>query len=159
MHAPSLRRLLLVSLLAVGVGIAVPATAVAGAPNRRPSAVVDKKKKKKATVQIAESNLGQILVDSKGFTLYSFDPDGTSIDVSNCTGGCASAWPHLEAKKKVKAGKGLDASLLEIGAENQVAYNGHLLYRYAGDVAAGDTTGHGVGGVWHAVGADGNPIA
>ena len=158
MPAPTLRRLVLVSLLVAAVTVAVPATAMASTSDKRAAAVADKKKKKKPTVQIAESELGEILVDSKGFTLYLFDPDGTNIDVSNCTGGCASAWPHLEATK-VKAGKGLDASLLEIGADNQVAYNGHLLYRYAGDVAAGDTTGHGVGGVWHAVGADGNPIA
>lgn len=159
MHAPTFRRLLLVSLLVAGVGVVAPAAAMASTSDKRATAAADKKKKKKKpTVAIAESDLGQILVDAKGFTVYSFDPDGTSIDASNCTGGCASAWPHLEATK-VKAGKGLDASLLEIGAENQVAYNGHLLYRYSGDVAAGDTTGHGVGGVWHAVGADGNPIA
>jgi predicted lipoprotein with Yx(FWY)xxD motif len=159
MPAPTVRRLVLVSLLALGVGVAAPAAAMASTSESRESAVADKKKKKKKpTVQIADSELGEILVDSKGFTLYLFDPDGTNIDVSNCTGGCESAWPHLTAKK-VKAGEGVDASLLEIGAEGQVAYNGHLLYRYSGDVAAGDTTGHGVGGVWHAVGPDGNAIA
>jgi len=158
MPTPTLRRVLLISLLALGVAIAAPAAAMASTSESRQSAAADKKKKKKPTVQIADSELGEILVNSKGFTLYLFDPDGTNIDASNCTGGCESAWPHLTAKK-LKAGKGLDASLLEIGAQSQVAYNGHLLYRYSGDVAAGDTTGHGVGGVWHAVGADGEPIA
>jgi predicted lipoprotein with Yx(FWY)xxD motif len=157
MHASTFRRLLLVTSLVMGVGVAAPVAAMADTASTR-STAVEAKKKKKFTVKIAESELGQILVDAKGFTLYAFDPDGTNIDESQCTGGCASAWPPLEAKK-ARAGKGLDAALLEVGAAGQVAYNGHLLYRYAGDTAPGDTTGHGVGGVWHAVGADGNPLA
>jgi predicted lipoprotein with Yx(FWY)xxD motif len=34
---------------------------------------------------------------------------------------------------------------------NQVEYNGHPLYTYSGDTASGQTTGEGVGGVWHVV--------
>jgi predicted lipoprotein with Yx(FWY)xxD motif len=157
MPSRHISRLLLVVLLSAGLGVAVEATALASSPGKDPSAAPAKKKKKKPTVKIAETDLGEILVDSKGRTLYAFDPDGTNIDVSNCNEGCEQAWPHLTAKK-VKAGKGLDKSLLELGADNQVAYNGHLLYRFSGDTAPGDTTGQGVGGVWHVVGADGEPI-
>jgi hypothetical protein len=35
--------------------------------------------------------------------------------------------------------------------KTQATYNGHPLYTYAGDHAAGQTTGNGVGGTWHAV--------
>jgi len=154
----NIARLLLVALLSAGLGVAVDATALASSPGKDPSAAsAKKKKKKKPTVKVAETDLGEILVDSKGRTLYAFDPDGINIDVSNCATGCEQAWPHLTAKK-LKAGKGLDKSLLELGADNQVAYNGHLLYRYVGDTAPGDTTGQGVGGVWHVVDADGEPI-
>src|SRR5437588_214632 len=46
-----------------------------------------------ATVRVANSSLGQILVDSRGRTLYLFKGDsGTN---SACSGGCASAWPPL----------------------------------------------------------------
>ncbi len=45
-----------------------------------------------------------------------------------------------------------------VGGAKQIAYNGHLLYFYTPDAAAGDTGGQGVGGVWHVVGADGNTI-
>jgi len=156
MPSKNVGRLLLVTLLSLGLGVAVEATALASSPGKNASAA-PAKKKKKATVKVADTDLGEILVNSKGLTLYAFDPDGTNIDVSNCTEGCAQAWPPL-VKKKPKAGKGLDKSLLEVGADNQVAYNGHLLYLYAGDAAPGDTTGQGVGGVWHVVGADGEPI-
>jgi hypothetical protein len=36
-------------------------------------------------------------------------------------------------------------------SEWEVANNGHPLYTYSGDTAAGQTTGEGVGGVWHVV--------
>lgn len=156
MQGTTLRRLLLTSLLVGAVGLATQATALADAPARRHVAAVDKKKKKKPTVKVADSGLGEILVDGKGNTLYVFDLD-TSIDETKCGAGCDSTWPPLKSKKP-KAGKGADAALLEVGAIGQVAYNGHLLYTYAADSAAGDTNGDGVGGVWHAVGADGNPL-
>ena len=157
MHGTTFRRLLLISLLVGAVGLATQATAFADAPARRHVAAVDKKKKKKPTVKVADSSLGEILVDGKGNTLYSFDLD-SGIDETACGAGCDSTWPPVEAKK-LKAGKGADATLLEVGAGGQVAYNGHLLYLYAGDGAAGDTNGDGVGGVWHAIGADGVPLS
>lgn len=151
-------RLLLVMLLTAGLGIAIEATAFAAAPAKREAAAPAKKKKKKPTVKLADTSLGQIVVDSKGMTLYAFGPDGTNIQTSNCTGACAQAWPHLTSKKKPKAGKGLDKTLLELGVDDQVAYNGHLLYHFSGDSAPGDTNGQGVGNIWHVVGADGEPI-
>jgi predicted lipoprotein with Yx(FWY)xxD motif len=146
----------LVALLAMGAAVAVETAAVADVSSDR-ATEVPAKKKKKATVKVATTSLGAILVDGKGLTLYAFDPDGTDITASQCTGGCASAWPPLVAKKP-RAGKGLDKALLAVGGDNQVAYNGHLLYHFASDTAKGDTFGQGVGGVWHVVGSDGNPI-
>ena len=35
----------------------------------------------------------------------------------------------------------------------QVADDGRPLYRYAGDIKAGDTNGDGIGGIWHVVNA------
>lgn len=94
--------------------------------------------------------LGQILVDKDGLTLYIFtrDEPGTS----NCSGGCAMAWPPLtttnpavNAPDSIKDG----FSLIQRGdGSMQVTYKGMPLYRYAGDTAAGQTTGQGVGGVW-----------
>jgi predicted lipoprotein with Yx(FWY)xxD motif len=158
----SLRRLLLVTVLVTGVGVAAEATAaVANAPADHVSAPQqkDKKKRKKATVKLGTTDVGRILVDTKGRTLYAFDPDGTDTSASKCTGACSQTWPPLTASGTPKASKGLDTTLLTIGGGGQVAYNGHLLYRYSADTAAGDTNGQGVGGIWHVVDADGNPIA
>ncbi|MEX0663881.1 MAG: hypothetical protein WD598_03795 [Acidimicrobiia bacterium] len=157
MQATMLRRLLLVSTLVGGVGLAAPATAMADTASKHPTAAADKKKKKKKpTIKVAESDLGEILVNGKGLTLYAFDID-SGTDATACGAGCDSTWPALESKKP-KVGKGLDASLIASNSSNHVHYNGHLLYTYASDSAPGDANGNGVGDVWHAVGADGNPL-
>jgi predicted lipoprotein with Yx(FWY)xxD motif len=95
-----------------------------------------------ATVSVVnDPDLGEILVDSGGFTLYLFDKDqGTT---TACSGQCAANWPPLVAEAPT-AGEGVDQTLLGTadGIEpNQVTYNGHLLYYFAGDEAAGDTNG------------------
>lgn len=157
MHGRTIRRVLLATMLTAGLGVAAGGQAFASTSARHAATASDKKKAKKPTVKLATSTLGKILVDAKGRTLYAFDPDGSNIDASQCTGGCASVWPPLTAKK-AQVGKGLDASFITVNASGQVAYNNHLLYRYSGDSAKGDTFGQGIGGVWHVVGADGSPI-
>ena len=97
-----------------------------------------------ATVMVAETDLGEVLVDAEGMTLYLFTPD--SMETSACTDDCVSAWPPLMAD--AVAGEGVDQALLTTAprtdGDDQVAYNGHRLYTYAGDSAPGDTTGQGV---------------
>jgi predicted lipoprotein with Yx(FWY)xxD motif len=150
-------RVLLAALLATGVGLAAELAPAGASARDDRAATASAKKKKKPVVKLAETDLGRILVSRNGRTLYALDPDGTDTSVSNCTASCADLWPPLKAKKAV-AGKGLDKSLLTIGVEGQVAYNDHLLYAYASDSAPGDTNGQGVGGVWHVLDADGEPI-
>jgi len=157
-------RVSLVAILATGGGLLLEtAVASAGAPARHTvnaPAKPQKKKKKPVTVKLATTSLGKVLVTTKGFTLYAFDPDGTDTVSPKCIDACAGVWPAYVATKKTKGvGKGLDKSLLGIGGGGQVVYNDHLLYRFSGDTAAGQTNGNGVGGVWHAVDADGSPLA
>lgn len=156
MHRSTVSRLALVTMLATGAGFATEAaTASASSPGRH-AATVAAKMKAKVTIKIGTTSLGKILVAGNGKTLYAFDSDGTSITAAKCSDGCASVWPALKAKGKLKVGKGLDKSLLKLGGGKQVAYNSHLLYEFAG-TPAGDTSGQGTGG-FHVVGADGNPI-
>jgi predicted lipoprotein with Yx(FWY)xxD motif len=109
-------------------------------------------------VSVASSDLGDILVDPEGFTLYVFtnDTDG----VSTCYEGCASTWPAVPADTPI--GSGLDSGMFgsadRTDGSPQLTVNGQPLYRYAPDTAPGDTNGQGVGGVWFAVGADGEMI-
>ena len=111
----------------------------------------------------SEGNLGTILVDSQGLTIYLFEKDsGTK---SSCFGGCASAWPPVRASGKPTVGNGLNASLVGTTPRSdghaQVTYNGHPLYLFAGDQSAGETNGQGLtefGGSWFALSTDGNSV-
>ncbi len=107
-------------------------------------------------VSSASTSLGTVLVDADGRTLYEYQPDPSGR--STCTGACASAWPPLTASGTVAVGSGLTASSFTTVNDGVVAVDGHALYRYGGDSQAGDTNGQGIGGIWHAAGADGSPI-
>jgi predicted lipoprotein with Yx(FWY)xxD motif len=117
-----------------------------------------------ATVGVANTGLGKILVDSKGRTLYLFQKDsGTK---STCFGACASDWPPLRAKGRLTVGSGAKASMVgtttRSDGKRQVTYNSHPLYLYAGDEKAGDTEGQGVtafGAGWYALTSTGNQVA
>ena len=109
-------------------------------------------------VHTAETDLGSILVDAEGFTLYVFtnDTEGTST----CYDDCAANWPAVPGDTAI--GADLDASLFGTTARDdgseQLTVNGMPLYRFTPDEAPGDVNGQGVGGVWFVVGADGNMI-
>jgi predicted lipoprotein with Yx(FWY)xxD motif len=100
-----------------------------------------------ATVAAAnEGNLGKILVDARGRTLYLFRKDtGTK---SACFGECANAWPPLRASGKPTVGGGANAAAVGTTARSdgkpQVTYHGHPLYRFEGDQKPGDTNGQGI---------------
>jgi predicted lipoprotein with Yx(FWY)xxD motif len=109
-----------------------------------------------------DTSLGTVLVTTEGMTLYFFDPD--TVDVAACTGDCASAWPALPWLNDGTVGGKADPSLLGLAdlagaASPQATYTGHRLYTFSGDKAAGDTTGNGVGGKWHAVTPAGEAVA
>jgi predicted lipoprotein with Yx(FWY)xxD motif len=125
---------------------AVPATGAAGAGATTTDGVVN----------TGNSDLGTILVDSNGRTLYLFEADKGGK--SACYGQCAQVWPPFIAKGKVTAGPGADASKLGTTKRNdgtlEVTYNGLPLYYYVSDSKPGDTTGNDVtqfGAQWYAV--------
>ena len=63
-----------------------------------------------ATLGVANTGLGDVLVNSQGRTLYLFQKDsGTQ---STCSGACASNWPPLRANGKPTEGSGADASMV-----------------------------------------------
>jgi predicted lipoprotein with Yx(FWY)xxD motif len=153
-----------VGLLAAAVALPLVTLAVAGCGSSSSSTATAKAAgKSSATVSVANSGLGKILVDSQGRTLYLFQKDsGTK---SACSGACASAWPPLRASGKPTVGGGAKASLIgttpRSDGKPQVTYNGHPLYGYQGDSNAGDTKGQGINGfgaLWYVLSATGNQI-
>ncbi len=92
------------------------------------------------------TSLGTFLVGPDGKTLYLFEADTSSK--STCSGACAQGWPPLTTNGPPIAGSGVMQSLLSTSQRAdgtaQVVYNGHPLYSYSGDAAAGDTNGEGL---------------
>ena len=113
-----------------------------------------------ASISLADTSLGKVLVDGNGMTLYLFTKD--TEEASACEGECLVTWPPLSADEVPTAGEGIDAAELSLktggDGKQQVAYHGHLLYLFAPDEKPGDVTGQGVGDVWFAVDADGNAV-
>lgn len=116
-----------------------------------------------ATVKIAKSKLGSILVDSRGITLYDFPPD--KAGKSTCYGACAALWPPLLTKGKPHAGLGVKAALLGTTKRKdgkvEVTYGGHPLYYFVSDRKSGQTTGQGLnqfGAPWWVLSAAGKEI-
>jgi predicted lipoprotein with Yx(FWY)xxD motif len=112
-----------------------------------------------AAVTTASTDLGDVLVDADGMTLYAFTND--TGGVPTCTDACAGTWPAATVDSD-QLPEGLDAAIFSVvegaGGGFQLAANDQPLYRFSGDAAPGDTNGQGVGGLWFAVGPDGQMI-
>jgi predicted lipoprotein with Yx(FWY)xxD motif len=113
-----------------------------------------------ATVEVEASDLGDIVVDAEGRTLYVFLADEGSD--STCYEDCEAAWPPLTVDGEPVAGEGIDASLLGTSERTdgsaQVTLDGHPLYHFAQDATPDDVNGQGVGDVWYVVSPEGAPI-
>lgn len=128
------------------VAISTPAPSPTTAPTPTTAAAA-------ALVKVGTTAKGTVLMDSTGFSLYTFDNDKTP-GASSCNGGCASTWPPImttaaAAPSGITGATGAFSLITRDDGTKQVAYKGKPLYRYTPDKAAGDTTGDGVGGVWH----------
>jgi predicted lipoprotein with Yx(FWY)xxD motif len=113
----------------------------------------------KGTVFVSLGNagdVGMVLVDSKGMTLYEFEKDqGTQ---SSCYGACAEAWPPLLTTGEPQPSNGSDGSLLGTtkrkDGTTQVTYSGHPLYGFVEDKKPGEANGNDVtafGADWYAL--------
>jgi predicted lipoprotein with Yx(FWY)xxD motif len=109
-----------------------------------------------ASVGVASTGLGAVLVDRQGHTLYLFERDSRTM--SACTGACALNWPPLRVHGTPLVGSGAKPSdvgtTARPGGISQLTYNGHPLYTFVNDEKPGDTNGEGInafGGSWFAV--------
>ncbi len=150
--------LLLPAVLASAMIASAAAAADAGVPVAHAT--------RAATVQLRNTNLGKILVDSSGFTLYEFTKDSRNKNTCVKVSGCPAVWPALSAHGNPTAGPGVKASLLSSiklsGGARQVTYAGHPLYLYSEAGERGETSYVGVshfGGRWLAVNAGGHAVS
>ena len=151
-------------LIALAVVAAGSGASASAAPAKATSSGGVASRLPQPTVQVRNTRLGKILVNSRGQTLYLFKKD--SGKKSKCFGACASAWPPLRASGKPTVGSGAHASMVGTTARSdgarQVTYNGHPVYLFSDDQRPGDTNGEGLtafGGRWYAVSPAGNQVS
>src|SRR4051812_34845486 len=150
---------LLLPVLAVGAAAAAISGATAGA---QPSTGAHSSKA--ATIQLKKvGDLGKVLVNGHGQTLYLFEKD--KHGKSACYGQCAKFWPPALTTGKANAGAGVKGSLLGTTKRKdgklQVTYNGRPLYAFLMDKKPGQAKGEGTkffGAEWYVMNAAGKKV-
>ena len=118
---------------------------------------------KGTAVSTTKGSDGTFLTGAGGRALYLWVADAEGM--SSCSGACAKAWPPLTSKGKPVASGSVKASQLgtikRSDGTEQVTYNGHPLYYFAGDPKSGTTNGQGsdeFGAKWWLVSTSGSAI-
>jgi predicted lipoprotein with Yx(FWY)xxD motif len=146
---------------ALAIALAAAGVAAAAAVTHRSVGSLTASHPTAGRVTLHKTKIGRVLATSSGRTLYLFMADHKGK--SACYGKCASFWPPLMKKGKVRAGAGVKAKLLGTtkrkNGTTQVTYKGHPLYLFKLDKGAGQVTGQGqnfFGGRWYAVSSGGS---
>lgn len=113
-----------------------------------------------AVMSLGHTNVGMVLVDSNGMTVYDFHKDkGTT---SSCYGTCEQAWPPVLTEGEPTVGNGASASKLGTTKRKdgtmQVTYAGHPLYTFVEDKKPGEAHGNDTsafGAQWYALKGNG----
>jgi predicted lipoprotein with Yx(FWY)xxD motif len=85
-------------------------------------------------------------------TLYFLDVDTSTGATCSQASGCLGLWPAFVPAAGSQGGENLAIITRADGTGSQWAYQGHPLYRYAGDSGADQTNGDNIpdfGGHWH----------
>ncbi|WP_326702250.1 SCO0930 family lipoprotein [Streptomyces cyaneofuscatus] len=104
-----------------------------------------------------DPELGDIVVDKRGMTVYRFTQDSAWPMKTACTGDCLKKWPVVApvSKNSVEGvtKKGFVTFDRPDGIKQQTI-DCWPIYTFAGDEKPGDVNGQGVGGTWFAVSPD-----
>jgi predicted lipoprotein with Yx(FWY)xxD motif len=115
-----------------------------------------------ATLHATHTSLGNVLVDSRGMTVYLLTSD--KPNKSLCSSTCLSYWPPVAAPKSGAKLPGVTGKVGSAKATNGTSIatvGGWPLYTYVGDKTPGQVTGEGIatfGGTWWAVSPSGQPV-
>ncbi len=137
-------------------GLSLVAVAVLGASVATANGGASGSVSAHAVLSTHSANGVTVLTDSKGLTLYLFAPDSPTKSV--CYSTCAAYWPPVYGTPTVASGvSGVTGKLGTIhrtDGTTQATYNGHPLYTYIGDTAAGQASGNKLnlnGGFWYVI--------
>ena len=145
----------LLALLAVSAVLAACGSSYGGSDERSSSA-------SSATPTVLASakkaKVGSVIVDAQGRTLYRFTAEAQGVPV--CTGACVGTWPPaVVASAAGRLPRHVATVKRPDGGRLQLTYDGHPLYRYAGDQSKADAHGQGVGGQWFVIKPGGGDTA
>jgi predicted lipoprotein with Yx(FWY)xxD motif len=150
------RNRLAIPILIAAVAAAVLAIATTGGSSKKlPTGAVAA-----SALSIGQTSVGSALVDANGRVLYLFAADPPNQSRLSAAG--RAVWPPFTSTALPTALGGISGA--EIGAipsTHQVTYNGHPLYYYIGDRAAGQASGQGLnqfGGRWYLLSGAGAAI-
>ena len=149
--------LLLAGVIVAATSVAAAASSAGGAARAQDS--------RAAKIQLRHTEVGKVLVDSSGFTVFRFSKDPRNSDTCVKISGCTNLWPPLMSSGRPVAGPGVRSALLSTiklpGGGRQVTYAGHPLYRYSAATEKGETGYVGAqqfGGSWYALNAAGGTV-
>jgi predicted lipoprotein with Yx(FWY)xxD motif len=144
----------LLALLAVSSVLAACGGSSYGGSDKGSSSSSSASDAKSAVVASAKkAKVGSVIVDAQGRTLYRFTAEAQGVPV--CTGECVGTWPPALASSATGLPEHVATVKRPDGGKLQLTYDGHPLYRYAGDQTKADANGEGVGGQWYVVKAGG----
>ena len=119
----------------------------------------------KPTVTIAHTDVGPLLANHAGYTVYMFVRDKRNKDECRKIKGCEKDWPAVTTTGKPIAGKGVKKSLLGSipykGTLRELTYKGHPLHTYRFDTSKGSVINIGnrqFGGAWYGLNANGKVV-
>jgi predicted lipoprotein with Yx(FWY)xxD motif len=160
-HARTVRNLTATAATALAAAAAIASLVAPAGASTTPAAHAARAQK----IQLRHTSLGNVIVDSSGFTLYHFSKDTGKQNMCLKTSECSTTWPALETSGQPTVGPGLKASLVSTialpGGKRQVTYAGHPLYRYAAATERGEASYAGIrqfGGTWFALSASGSNV-
>ena len=101
---------------------------------------------------------GDILVESKGRGVYTYDGDKVP-NQSDCVGQCRLLWPPMYADDEAKPKGSFTILIRKDDGKRQWAFKGRPLYRWVSDLKRGDAGGDGVAGVWRLIKVIAKPVS
>lgn len=156
-----MRRTIAATLAAAAVlALGACSTGATGSPAAAPATTAAPVTAAYSLVAGQSPELGTIVADAEGFTLYRFDADTADPPTSTCVDGCAEKWPPFVVDPTGQLTlEGVDQGSVGMvqrpDGTSQLTIGGWPVYRFAADTAPGATAGQGVGGTWFAVTPDG----
>ena len=136
----------LLALLAISAVLAACGSSYGGSDNKSSGSSSASAATSDVVASAEKAKVGSVIVDAQGRTLYRFTAEAQGVPV--CTGACVGTWPPALAGSATGLPEHVATVKRPDGGKLQLTYDGHPLYRYAGDQSKADANGEGVGGQW-----------